>query len=114
MAFDGYRKTVIGDSLAAALEGLMEEGKLAPEQAIAFMEEFDKVIVQHLESECKVKTKLTGVLGSYRHFDDVYYMFAKNVTAEFTFANKPDKETITVDRLKLLMCKNAKLNDALK
>ena len=84
------------------------------EQAIAFMEEFDKVIVQHLESECKVKTKLTGVLGSYRHFDDVYYMFAKNVTAEFTFANKPDKETITVDRLKLLMCKNAKLNDALK
>ena len=43
MSFEGYRRTKIGDALISALEEMMEEGRLNPEQAMVILGEFDKV-----------------------------------------------------------------------
>mmetsp|Transcript_34399 Transcript_34399/g.96993 ORF Transcript_34399/g.96993 Transcript_34399/m.96993 type:complete len:111 (+) Transcript_34399:27-359(+) len=104
MSFEGYRQTKLGDSLVSALEELMQQGRLDPEQAMVFLTEFDKSIAEKLETECKLKGMINGDLHTYRHYDDVYYIFAKDVTFSFNLPFQ-DRESVYVDKLKCMIQK---------
>merc|ERR1712224_5481 len=82
----------IGDALISALEEMMEEGRLNPEQAMVILGEFDKSMAQHLDEECGIKGHFKGDLHTCRHFDDVYYVLAKNVTCTFEAGAGPAKK----------------------
>ena len=44
MSFEEYRRTKIGDALVSALDDMIGEGRLHPQQALVILGEFDKVL----------------------------------------------------------------------
>ena len=65
MSWQGYRQSMLGDSLVEALDTFVTQGKITPEQAMVILSHFDKSTSKYLGTST-IKAALKGDLHTYR------------------------------------------------
>lgn len=111
MSVEIYRQTKLGDSLVAALEDLLDNGKITPELAIKVLSEFDTSYVEAIKNSFKSKSTFKGKLDTYRNCEGVWTFilsdakFKTNLSSLSSTTNAPE---VAVDKVQIV-CVDAKL-----
>jgi len=119
MSWQGYRQSMLGDSLVEALDTFVTQGKITPEQAMVILSHFDKSTSKYLGTST-IKAALKGDLHTYRSYDEVYTLLVKDceiilsgkdegqTSTSVGSGQQPNKVTLKSDMVKLV-CQDAKV-----
>lgn len=84
-----------------ALDDLISDGSIKEQLAIRIVETFDRCFADAMAYLTTARMSLRGGLKDYRHVDDVYTLWCRDVTF------KLDNQTqMFVERVKIVACLN--------
>ncbi|XP_077239836.1 transcription initiation factor IIA subunit 2-like [Tasmannia lanceolata] len=95
--FELYRRSTIGMCLMETLDEMVPK-TLSPELAIQVLVQFDKSMMEALETQVKSKVSIKGHLHTYRFCDNVWTFILQDAV----FKNEETQEN--VGRVKIVAC----------
>lgn len=75
-----YRQSKLGECLVDSLDQLINEQKITPDLAIRILEEFDKSLVEAMQTKVVAKCNFKGKLNTYRFCDNVWTFIVSDAT----------------------------------
>lgn len=106
-----YRQSKIGECLADALDQLISDQKITPQLAIRILEEFDKSLVEAMQTKVAAKTTFKGKLATYRFCDNVWTFVVSGATFKVNVTGTGPSSAgteVKTDKIKIV-CVDAKL-----
>ncbi|CAI5461255.1 unnamed protein product [Closterium sp. Naga37s-1] len=95
-SMDYYRKSTLGKCLTDALDELVSNGTITPDLAVRVILQFDKSLVEALETKVKSKTNFKGHLHTYRFCESLWTFILTDAVFQ------TDGEVQMVDRVKIV------------
>ncbi|KAL8256654.1 hypothetical protein R6Q59_031721, partial [Mikania micrantha] len=96
--FELYRRSTIGMCLTETLDEMVSNGILSPELAILVLVQFDKSLIEALESQVKSKVTIKGHLHTYRFCDNVWTFIVQDAMFKY------DDIQESVGQVKIVAC----------
>mmetsp|Transcript_10316 Transcript_10316/g.33294 ORF Transcript_10316/g.33294 Transcript_10316/m.33294 type:complete len:123 (+) Transcript_10316:166-534(+) len=106
--YEHYRNGILGQTLADALDELVESEKLSPELAIKTIEQFDQSIHEALATKVKSRAAFKASLHTYRFCDNMWTFILENAEFKLNHAQGHFSEVLVADKVKIVAC-DAKL-----
>ncbi|KAK6928947.1 Transcription initiation factor IIA, gamma subunit, C-terminal, partial [Dillenia turbinata] len=103
-AFEMYRRSTIGMCLTETLDEMVQSGSLSPDLAIQVLVQFDKSMIEALESQIKSKVSIKGHLHTYRFCDNVWTFILQDAV----FKNEDGQ--LNAGQIKIVACDSKLLN----
>ncbi|XP_076921978.1 transcription initiation factor IIA subunit 2-like [Bidens hawaiensis] len=96
--FELYRRSTIGMCLTETLDEMVSSEIIGPELAMQVLIQFDKSMVEALDTQVKTKVSIKGHLHTYRFCDNVWTFILQDVVFKY------DERQENVGRVKIVAC----------